>query len=203
MRVGSGVVNQTSSRPRSIGVLIPMRDESPRITECIQQFKPYIDFILALDTGSIDNSAELALGAGADVVVLAGKTRGQDEDRNLGCSMMPAGTNWILISDVDERFPVEFLQNIHAFIEENRVDSFRLPRDNFGIRYRYPDYQVKLVKRWVKWIGHPHCLGFDPVRMIRIDQVSCVTLDQHVIQHLPRRQDIERLWWKNEPVKGD
>lgn len=184
-----------------IAILIPTLNEAPRIEECVKQFKPHADFILVYDTGSTDNTPDIALKAEADAVILRGKTGGQDKDRNMGCSMIPQGINWVLISDADERFPEEFLKDMHTLIEDNAIHSFRLPRNNFGRRFNWPDYQVKLVKRWVEWRGHPHCLPYDPIRGIKIDNVSCLTLDKYEIQHLPRRSDIEREWWKTEPVE--
>ena len=103
-------------RPLLVAALI-VRDESDNLPQCIDALLPVVDRIEIADTGSVDDTVELAAGAGIDVMSIGWRddfawARNQVLDR---CR----DAEYVLWIDADERLridnPTRFRQCLHTF----------------------------------------------------------------------------------------
>ncbi len=83
----------------SISVVIITKNESKHIVDCINSAKLISDDIIVVDSGSTDNTIELATKEGAQVIQINWK--GYGNARNIGTKNTK--NNWILALDADER----------------------------------------------------------------------------------------------------
>jgi len=131
------------SRPRfnwqtynfgSISLCMIMRDNAKTLSRCLNSVIGLVDEIIIVDTGSIDNSIEIAQAHGATII----EDPWQDDfarPRNLGIEK--ARGQWILILDPDEIILREHHDEIKWLTRKKKFDAFWLTTRNYGpINYR-------------------------------------------------------------------
>lgn len=141
-----------------VTVIILTRNEKNNIEACIETAR-FADEIIVIDSGSEDNTMELAEKAGAKVYLHPFESfAGQ---RNYALEV--AETDWIFYLDADERITKEAAQSILAAVERNEKCFYELKRINyvFGIKQEHgvcrPDYSERLyLKDSVVWEGIVH-----------------------------------------------
>jgi len=157
----------------SVAAIVLTLNEKPRIEECLQNLKPYVDYLLVLDGCSTDGTIEAAKKY-ADKVEVKPFSGSFADERNDAMSLVPFWCDYVLFCDADERFPEEFLKNMKEIIKvRSNADSFRFPRISLvteeeaktldpsrlsssphGPCKDYPDRQIRLVRRnAVAWKG--------------------------------------------------
>lgn len=195
---------------KGITVLLPAKNEEPRIESAIKQFKPYVDAIIVVEDESTDRTAEIAKKYADKVIELdSGSLPTIHQSHLYNTGLRHVETKWILTADCDEVWDAGFLENLKKLITEKPdVPCFRFPRLNLPDGKDFPDYQVRLVKtEWTYWKGDPHSAPYfrgkkkdsDEIFEVLLDQVEGTeTLDNFPILHLPRRKDIKRPWWGEE-----
>ncbi len=85
--------------PFRVGLVVISRDEAPHITRLLRSVSPWVDHMLVLDTGSIDDTPALAAACGAQVAH-AVWTNDFSAARNTALDLAPA--DWHLVLDADE-----------------------------------------------------------------------------------------------------
>lgn len=161
-----------------------VKDEADHIERMIRSCLPIIDHIVMVDTGSTDNSIELARSCSDGIPIEVHRVKFEDfsQARNIALDFALGKTDWILAMDADEYFVEEDLAELlHLTNYNNGVDGWRLPRYNFldeslpARLHHYPDYQRRLFKNSAKmrYVGRVHELlegvtnwGFAPVSMV-------------------------------------
>ena len=132
-----------------VTVTVITLNEAANIDACLAS----VDFageVLVVDSGSADNTAEIAAGRGARVM-----TRdwpGYSAQKNFAADQ--AAHDWILSVDADERVTPALAEEIQRVVESNPADAgYRIPRVTFHlgrwIRTTdwYPDPQLRLYHR--------------------------------------------------------
>lgn len=119
------------------------------------------DYHILVDTGSTDNTVELAKSFGITVYEIALKPFRFDDARNASLNLVPADADYCIALDVDEvlapgwRKPLEdafargidrpTYRRIESFKEDGspdaEFDGFKVHR-RFGIRWHYPIHEV-------------------------------------------------------------
>lgn len=83
----------------SITACLIVRDEAERLAACLDSVRPFVDELVVLDTGSVDDTVAVAMRAGARVEQV-----GWSDDfaaaRNL--ALTACHTDWVLSLDADE-----------------------------------------------------------------------------------------------------
>lgn len=192
-----------------VTVILPAKNEEPRIAEAIKQFRPYVDFIIVVEDGSTDKTIEIAEEHADKVIQL--NTKGlpkvhQSHAYNEGWKHVE--TEYILVADCDEKWDKGFLENMKKILAQKpEALCFRFIRLNLPDGKDYPDYQVRLVKTaWVIWKEDPHskpCLRgkSEENRVIGTPLDNTAAVEEVLnapILHLPRRKDINRPWWNEK-----
>jgi glycosyltransferase involved in cell wall biosynthesis len=92
----------------AISIVIITRNEAANIGECIRSAQLLSEDIVVVDSGSTDDTVELALSAGARV--LRQHWQGYGAARNRGASA--ARYDWILALDADERIGTDLIETL-------------------------------------------------------------------------------------------
>jgi glycosyltransferase involved in cell wall biosynthesis len=168
-------------------VIVITRDESASLEAALESVS-WADEILVVDSGSTDETTEIARRRGARVLVR--DWPGYSAQKNFAAG--EASHDWILSVDADERVTPELTAEIQRLLANDPpVRGYRIPRVSFylgrWIRSTdwYPDYQLRLYDRRVcRWAGlvHEGVVVAGAVGRLRSD-----------LQHLPYRDIAHHL----------
>lgn len=132
-----------------------VKNESGSITRLLESVRPYVDMMLVLDTGSTDNTVELARQAGAQVYFFEW-CNDFSAARNAILELSPA--DWNLILDADERLLDGGLllsalrANAPGFVAQVKVQSvFGKSNDQFDT-----SWSSRLLPKGVRYQGIVH-----------------------------------------------
>jgi glycosyltransferase involved in cell wall biosynthesis len=110
------------ARPKLSAALI-VRDESQFLADCLSSIQPVVDEIVVVDTGSVDDTPDIALAHGAAVHHHA--WRGDfGEARNV--ALDTAHGEWILYIDADERLEPVPRDDVEALLGRPEAVAYRL-----------------------------------------------------------------------------
>lgn len=127
-------------------VVILTKNEESNIVDVINNAKLVTSKVLVIDSGSEDNTVELATKVGAEVVY-----RDWDNDfaaqRNF--ALKHIDTDWVLYLDADERMNDELISSIKAVIANGSAALYEMERRNsaFGRDFKYGVLSADSVKR--------------------------------------------------------
>ncbi len=152
-------MGESSKSAKSISVIIITRNEEAMIANAIGSV-PFAAEIIVVDSGSADNTVEIAKREGAKVVETHGGSFA--DSRNKGLNV--ASGDWILYVDADERVTPKLATEIEETIRFTSNTSFALKRNNihFGKWMRFGGWEqdniVRLFLRTAlsKWEGEVH-----------------------------------------------
>jgi hypothetical protein len=138
-----------------VSALILTFNESVNIRRCMESLS-WCDDIVVLDSGSTDDTIEIATRLGARIVSRPFDTfSGQ---RNFALETIPFKYDWILHLDADEELTPDFVAALATFELPDSFDGARVPSKTIllgqWLKYAgmYPTYQVR--------IGHVNRLRF-------------------------------------------
>ncbi|MBO6574066.1 MAG: glycosyltransferase [Rhodothermales bacterium] len=112
----------------TLSVCMIARNEAERIGRCLASVTPVADEVIVLDTGSTDNTIEIATRAGARVEHLEWP---DDFAAARNHSLSLATGDWILVIDADEVLDEAAVAPIRRAIAREDVHAFRLLQRNF------------------------------------------------------------------------
>ncbi|MDQ1287669.1 MAG: hypothetical protein QG622_1234 [Actinomycetota bacterium] len=144
----------------TLAAVLVVRDEAEQLPECLAGLRDVVDEIVVYDTGSVDETAEIARAAGARV------TQGYWDDdfaraRNAGMEL--TGADWVLVLDADERVsagPHPDLEGLRRLLAKTPHDVLTVAVRNvypeeFGGSYQHPGPRL-LRREVVRYVGHVH-----------------------------------------------
>jgi len=130
-------------RQQSLSVIIIAQDEADRIEPCLQSVANWADEIIVLDSGSSDNTVEIARRYTEKVFETDWPGYGPQKQR----ALEKANCDWVLSIDADERVSPELRHDIDAVLDANpECVGYRTPwavmvyghRMDFGRSARAP-----------------------------------------------------------------
>jgi (heptosyl)LPS beta-1,4-glucosyltransferase len=128
-----------------------VKNESDSIEQCLASCKGLVDEIIVVDSGSIDNTQDIALAHGAKVW-MHDQWQGFGQQRRIAQNY--ATCDWILWLDADERLSPELKHNIQQAIQsadQQTLFELNLLPWVFGrfIRHSgwHPDRKIRLYPR--------------------------------------------------------
>ena len=134
-----------------ISGLVITLNESRNIVDCLRSMKQICDDIVVVDSGSSDDTVELAKAEGATVIVQK-PFLGDGPQRTHGLPY--CRHQWILNLDADERLEDDFVQYVkRTNLDDLGVDLIQTRRRNLiGDRFtphvgQYPDYVKRLFRK--------------------------------------------------------
>lgn len=96
------------------------KNEAKNIEHWVKCVKPFADEIIVVDTGSTDNTREIALTAGASIYDFVWCN---DFAAAKNFAMDKASGDWIVMLDADEYFDEPSQQKLRSFISQNHHDK--------------------------------------------------------------------------------
>jgi len=133
----------------TLSVIIITKNESANILACLESVA-FADEFIVVDSGSTDNTVELARDFGARVEITP-DWPGFGPQKNRALDL--ATGDWVFSIDADERVPPELAAEILSVMANPSADTFEVARlsDFCGrfIRHSgwWPDYVLRLWKR--------------------------------------------------------
>ncbi len=118
----------------SISLCMIVKNEAKNIKRAIESVKPIVDEIIVVDTGSTDDTVEIAESLGANIYHFEWNDN-FSEARNF--SLKQSTKDWILILDADESISYVDL----LYIKENIVDN----NEYWGIALFLRDYLNRMI----------------------------------------------------------
>lgn len=131
-------------------VIVPCKNERHNIVQCIQSFQRLADEILIADSGSTDDTLELA-SRFPKVRIIRREYITSGDFKNW--AIPQASHEWILIVDADERITRELADEIQLELSRGPgFDGYRIFRDNhfMGHPLRFGDARTDSVLRLFK-----------------------------------------------------
>ncbi len=134
----------------TLSVAMIIKNESQDLAQCLETVKGWVDEIVILDSGSSDNTKEIALQYGAKFYE---NTDWQGFGKQRQLAQQYVTSDYVLWLDADERVTPELKQSIQQAVssdEKNTVYQIGRLSEVFGRQIRhsgwYPDYVVRLYR---------------------------------------------------------
>ena len=153
-------------------LVIITKNAEDHIEKCITS-ACWIEHKIVVDSGSTDNTVEIANRAGAKVIHQDWLGFGPQKQ----FAVMQAPTDWVLCLDADEFLSPELSKSLQALFEQKELsDAFKFPRSNkFLGRFLkhgegYPDWSLRLFNktkaRWSEDLVHEKVIAIsEPLKM--------------------------------------
>lgn len=133
----------------SLSVTVITKNEAENIEACLRSVR-FADQIVVLDSGSTDDTIQIARSMGAEVSI-SPDWQGFGIQKNRALAL--ANSDWVLSLDADERVTPELQAEIRATLEAPAFDVYSFPRlSSYCGRYMrhsgwYPDRVTRLFRR--------------------------------------------------------
>ena len=134
----------------TISVAMIVKNEAQDLAQCLETVKDWVNEIVILDSGSTDNTKEIALSYHAKFYENK-DWQGFGKQRQLAQQYVTG--DYVLWLDADERVSDELRRSIQSAVEKNQENTvYQMPRlsEVFGRKIYhsgwYPDYVVRLYK---------------------------------------------------------
>jgi len=154
-----------------ITALAICKNEGESTRRWVENVRKFADSIVIVDTGSTDDSVEIAHDAGATVVFkpISESEFSFADARNIALKYVPQETNWLVFTDIDEIIEEDSIPNMLEAIE-------------------WIDYQTKPEE----------CNAIQVVLRNRNDDGSIKTVSKNVNPRIIRIDNIENYWFEGE-----
>lgn len=141
-----------SDSPMNLTVVVLTLNEARNLRACLESVAGSASRTVVVDSGSTDDTVSIATELGADVVTHPFETHARQWQWAL--AQLPAGTDWVLGLDADQRLTPELREEIQRLVTAGTAanGAFVRRRQVFRgkwIRYGgyYPKYLLKLFRR--------------------------------------------------------
>ncbi|MGY4676589.1 glycosyltransferase family 2 protein [Pasteurella sp. P03HT] len=132
----------------TLSVAMIVKNESAHLAPCLDTVKGWVDEIVILDSGSTDNTQEIALQYGAKFYQ---NTDWQGFGRQRQLAQQYVTSDYVLWLDADERVTPKLREAIQLAVKQNKDNVvYKIPRlsEVFGRKIRhsgwYPDFVLRL-----------------------------------------------------------
>jgi len=149
----------------TVSLCLIVKNESDCLARCLESFKDVIDEICILDTGSTDNTVEIALKYGARVE-LFDWCDDFSKARNQNIKM--AKSDWIIVVDADEYLNQDDVSTLINALSKVEYDGFLIKTLNFH-QPGTQNYIVNLNQRIFKNNGNFYYKGRIHEQIVAVD----------------------------------
>jgi len=150
--------------PLALTLVVITRDAGASLAECLGSVR-FASETIVVDSGSGDNTAEIARDCGA--LVIDQPWLGFGPQKNFAVAQ--ARNDWVLCIDADERVSPDLARSILSTLRQAKFNAYEMPRRNrflgkwLGHGEGYPDWNVRLFDRrharWSQDAVHEHVLA--------------------------------------------
>lgn len=139
-----------------------VRNEAERLERCLHSVAGFVDEMVVVDTGSVDDTAAIAASCGASVHHLAWPGDFAPA-RNHALDLVRG--DWVLVLDADEWLRPEARSPLRALMEQPQVLLINLLRQEVGAAQSPFSSVSRLFRRHaaIRWSRHYHAMVDDSV----------------------------------------
>lgn len=112
-----------------VSLCIITKNERSHLARCLASAKPVVDEIIVVDTGSADETRDLAIVFGAKLFDFAWT---DDFSKARNYSLSKASGDWILVLDADEALSSKDYEGFRRLLEGCRPAAFRMQTRNYS-----------------------------------------------------------------------
>lgn len=123
--------------PASISVAMIVRDEADHLTECLESVGRFADQVCVVDTGSSDETPDIARRFGA---MLATFPWSDDFSRARNRALELCSGDWVFVVDADERIAAKDAPEIRRLAEAPADRGYRFVTRNYGDNEALADF---------------------------------------------------------------
>ncbi len=175
------------SGPLPLSLCVITRDAAGLLADCLAS-AAFAGEIVVVDSGSRDDTVEIARRCGARVIEEPWRGFGAQKNFAVGC----AAHDWVLCLDADERVTPELASSIRTAMAKPDVAAYAMARRNrFLGRWLahgegYPDWNVRLFDRrrarWTEDPVHEHVVAHGAVAQLFGDllHASAESIDDYM-----------------------
>ncbi len=123
--------------PKKICLVVCVYNEAARLPQYLKHIEPYVDFIVALDDGSTDDTKDILRASSKVKKIIENPSKKKidiwDELENRSKILTSAkemGADWVIALDPDERFEKRFLNSLRKIVESSNQKTV------YGLRFR-------------------------------------------------------------------
>ncbi|MDP2364624.1 MAG: glycosyltransferase family 2 protein [Ignavibacteria bacterium] len=164
IRIFNNSFKMQSDLIKNISVIILTYNEELNIGQALKSVSGWAEEIIVLDSGSVDNTINIANSFGAKVI-----NRQFDNyanQRNYALKELPVTTEWILFLDADEYLTDELKNEIENAIIKNNIDGY------------YIKFKFYFLDKWIK---HG---GYYPTWIMRLCKKDKATVSRDMNEHI-------------------
>ncbi|OOF39368.1 glycosyltransferase [Rodentibacter mrazii] len=194
----------------TISVAMIVKNEGQDLALCLETVKDWVDEIIILDSGSTDNTKEVALSYGAKFYE---NTDWPGFGRQRQIAQQYVTSDYVFWLDADELVTPELRQSIQRAIQQNPENTvFEVPRisEVFGRKIRhsgwYPDYVVRLYR--TNYAGYNDSLVHEKVCYPKNTRIEKLTGDlehftyKNLHHYLVKSAGYARAWADQRQARG-
>lgn len=197
----------------TLSVAIICRDESANLPAWLAAVKAVADEVVAVDSGSTDDTVNILSQAGARVEHR--RWSGYSDQRNFAAEMCKG--DWILFLDADERPDADLIAAL------KRLKAEPPPKENaFDLAYKvfffgrflrfggfFPEYHLRLYRRgggfWERREVHEHLVTPGPVGRLPgyVEHYSYATVGQYLARlEIYSQEAAQEMWASGKKATG-
>ncbi len=143
-------------KKKTVSLCMIVKDEEWILEQCLGNVSGIVDEIIIGDTGSEDNSKEIAARYGAKVFDIKWE---DDFAAARNQTLERATCDWILLLDADELFRKEDTERFYALLDNEEYDGYHFTLYNYYSAENTKDYSVHYAFRMVRNTGEYYFEG--------------------------------------------
>lgn len=112
----------------TLGLSMIAKNEAHTLRACLESVKGVVSQVVVADTGSTDNTCEIAREFGATVISVLWEN---DFAKSRNAALVPMQTDWVLVLDADEELDRHAAKKIASLIKRPEVGGYLTPIRNY------------------------------------------------------------------------
>lgn len=186
-----------------LSLVLITKNAGKSLEKCLQTAQ-WIPNKVVIDSGSADDTVEIAKQAGATVIHQEWLGFGPQKQ----FAVMQAPTDWVLCLDADEFLSPELSKSLQVLFEQNELlDAYKFPRSNKFLGHflkhgeGYPDWSLRLFNktraRWSDDLVHEKVVAISESKPITVGKLNGDLMHEsgesisHYIEKQNRYTDIQ------------
>lgn len=145
----------------ALSLCMIVKDEGKFLGDCLSAINPYADEIIVIDTGSKDNTKEIAESFGAKVYDFDWC---DDFSAARNFSLSKAAKDWVLVLDADETISSSDMEKIKHLLDDGPADSYVFTQRN----YTYDRSMLGFVPCHKESRHTKDFLGYETSKLVRL-----------------------------------
>lgn len=183
--------------PQTLSAAMIVRDEACHLRACLESLRGVVDEIVVVDTGSVDDSVDIAEEYGVKVVH---HPWGDDFSEARNVSLDHASGDWVLYIDADERLTDVDRVDLPGLLDDPDVVAYRLWLSPVSTASAYREYRLWRNDRRIRFDGVIHERVVPAIHRVAEEDSKRVDLAELRLLHVGYEGDQTAKHKRNLPL---